>query len=139
MPSRRWLRGMFAALAALAVWLVARPSFAASYDAPLCDDRGATVIAPPPTLVPVRTFFDVAAADSSCPDRDGDKLALRGADGQDAPSRGPAASAHADVEAILPRGLSLADAVRVYVAAARAARVALPLGVSVRVERPPRA
>ena len=134
---------MFAALAAFAVWLVALPSLAstpttyrANYDAPLCDDRGATVVAPPPTLVTVNTILDGIAPDTACPDDDAAKLALRG--GSDAPSRGPAAAAHADVEAVLPLRLVLADASRVYLAAARAARVALPLGVSHRVERPPR-
>ena len=137
---RRWLRGMFVVLVTLAAWLVARPSFAStpsSLDAPLCDDRGATVIARPPTLVTPQTSIDVAAPDPECPDGDAAKLALRGSG--EGPSRGPATSAHADVEAVLPLRLALADAVSVGVAVARASRIALPAGIRGRVDRPPRA
>ncbi|MDP9036135.1 MAG: hypothetical protein M3O50_15140 [Myxococcota bacterium] len=45
---RRVLRTVLFAGVALALWSMARP--AAAMPAPLCDDRGASAIAPPPTL-----------------------------------------------------------------------------------------
>jgi len=45
MPS--WARSLIVVAVGLVVWLAAKPASAA---APLCDDRGAIMLAPPPTL-----------------------------------------------------------------------------------------
>jgi hypothetical protein len=48
---RRILRALFVASVAVIAWATARPCWAASTPyAPLCDDRGASAIAPPPTF-----------------------------------------------------------------------------------------
>jgi len=57
---RRVLRAMTATAMALAVWLVVAPARAA---APLCDTRGATTFAPPPTLQPPMASIDVSSGD----------------------------------------------------------------------------
>lgn len=46
----RVLRCALFAIVTVAIWTLSRPAFAMS--APLCDDRGATMLAPPPTLEP---------------------------------------------------------------------------------------
>lgn len=45
---RRALRCALFAIVTVAIWTLSRPAFA--MPAPLCDDRGATSLAPPPTL-----------------------------------------------------------------------------------------
>jgi hypothetical protein len=45
---RRALRFALFAIVTVAIWTLSRPAFA--MPAPLCDDRGATSLAPPPTL-----------------------------------------------------------------------------------------
>jgi hypothetical protein len=45
---RRALRCAIFAIVTVAIWTLSRPAFA--MPAPLCDDRGATSLAPPPTL-----------------------------------------------------------------------------------------
>jgi hypothetical protein len=54
---------MVAFAAALAVWAIATPAFAA---APLCDPRGATGIAPAPQLQQPETSIDVGQAPDEC-------------------------------------------------------------------------
>jgi hypothetical protein len=54
---------MVAFAAALAVWAIATPAFAA---APLCDPRGATGIAPAPQLQQPETSIDVGQAADEC-------------------------------------------------------------------------
>ena len=46
---RRALRCALFAIVTVAIWTLSRPAFA--MPAPLCDDRGATTLAPPPTLL----------------------------------------------------------------------------------------
>jgi hypothetical protein len=53
---------MVAFAAALAVWAIATPAFAA---APLCDPRGATGIAPAPQLQEPETSIDVGDGDAT--------------------------------------------------------------------------
>jgi hypothetical protein len=55
------LRPLLAVLAALAVWLVAWPAAAAV--APLCDGRGASALAPAPTLDAPDASIDVGGAE----------------------------------------------------------------------------
>jgi hypothetical protein len=63
----RWRRNVVAITAALVAWLVAAPAHAS---APLCDPRGATMIAPAPELEAPLTSLDAAApvddAQSQC-------------------------------------------------------------------------
>lgn len=56
----RWIRPLIVLATMLAAWLLATPARAA---APLCDDRGATVLAPPPQLQPIETSIDVGDSD----------------------------------------------------------------------------
>jgi hypothetical protein len=56
--SSRFARTFVALAAALVAWLVASPAHAS---APLCDPRGATVIAPAPQLQAPQTVLDAAA------------------------------------------------------------------------------
>jgi hypothetical protein len=59
----RWSRLFVAFAAALAVWAIATPAWAA---APLCDPRGATGIAPAPQLQQPETSIDVGVAPDEC-------------------------------------------------------------------------
>jgi hypothetical protein len=74
---RSAFRAVLFASVMLVVWAFARPAHAAW--APLCDDRGASAIAPPPLLLsPEET---IARADTSGCDRDATaRLAALGAD-----------------------------------------------------------
>ena len=54
---------MVAFVAALAVWAIATPARAA---APMCDQRGATGIAPPPQLQQPQTTIDIGAPPEDC-------------------------------------------------------------------------
>ena len=58
-----WGRLFVAFAAALAVWAIASPAFAA---APLCDPHGATGIAPAPQLQQPETSIDVGEAPDEC-------------------------------------------------------------------------
>jgi hypothetical protein len=62
-PMPRALRPVFALLATLAVWLVASPAFAA---APMCDDRGASGMAPAPTLDTPNASVDIGMNPDTC-------------------------------------------------------------------------
>jgi hypothetical protein len=64
----RWCRNVVAIAAALVAWLVAAPAHAS---APLCDPRGATMIAPAPELEAPLTSLDAATpADDAQPQCD---------------------------------------------------------------------
>jgi hypothetical protein len=54
------LRPLLVVLAALAVWLLAWPAFAA---APICDVRGASALAPAPTLDASDAAIDISTGD----------------------------------------------------------------------------
>jgi len=61
----RVLRAVLFASISLAVWTLSRPAMAAP--APLCDDRGATALAPPPALEASDVAIQRAAATVTCP------------------------------------------------------------------------
>jgi hypothetical protein len=83
----RWCRLFVAFAAAFAVWSIATPAFAG---APLCDPRGATVMAPAPQLQEPETSIDVGVAPDDCADRlDGLKGALKTAEGGRIPPPAP--------------------------------------------------
>jgi hypothetical protein len=58
-------RPLLMVLAALAVWLVAWPAVAA---APICDSRGASALAPAPTLDTPDASIDVSKGPDACVD-----------------------------------------------------------------------
>lgn len=62
-PMSRPVRTLFVALVALSAWLMAGSAFAA---APLCDDRGASALAPPPTLDTPNASIDVGSGSEAC-------------------------------------------------------------------------
>jgi hypothetical protein len=68
---RQILRAVVASSLALALWTLARPALAVS--APFCDDRGASAIAPPPTLEAPDVGVRRAHITAACP---GDDLPL---------------------------------------------------------------
>jgi hypothetical protein len=59
----RWVRLVVAFATAVAVWAIATPARA---EAPLCDPRGATGVAPPPQLQMPMTSIDVSAPVEDC-------------------------------------------------------------------------
>jgi len=59
----RALRPIVALLTLLGAWLVASPAFAA---APMCDDRGATGLAPAPTLDAPNASIDIGMNPDAC-------------------------------------------------------------------------
>ena len=129
---RRLSRFVLFAATTGVLWLVALPAFASG---PLCDDRGATRIAPNPTLVMPEQSLDIAIVDdvAACFDRM-EKAGFRG-------SRAPAeifisvaADAALPVRAGAPPVLS--PDVRVTPASEVSARTRP--GIRSRVERPPR-
>jgi hypothetical protein len=61
----RVFRTVLVASFALAVWTLARPAQAAP--APLCDDRGASALAPPPALEAPDIAVQRARATAACP------------------------------------------------------------------------
>jgi hypothetical protein len=65
----RVLRTVLIASVALALWTLVRPARAAM-PAGLCDDRGATAIAPAPTFDALDEAVRRARASASCPDHD---------------------------------------------------------------------
>jgi hypothetical protein len=58
-----WPRRLITLACVLAAWLVVRPAAAS---APLCDDRAASVLAPPPVLDTPNASLDVGEHDSGC-------------------------------------------------------------------------
>lgn len=128
---RPLLRAVIAFAAALCVWLVASPAKAA---APLCDARGATMLAPPPQLQAPSAAIDAASANEVCVELDAQGDAIEQGRGHtplptwsmDATSAG--SSAPSSVEPASPSG-TLDDR----------QESAPPTGVRARVDRPPRA
>ncbi len=115
----------------IAVWLIASPALAAS--APLCDDRGATGLAPPPALQSPEDAF--VRARSIAPDCFGGATRdLAFVSSHDAPAP-PAA----DGDSAVP--ISLARVERATSTACALPNVAGDArdAVAARVERPPRA
>jgi hypothetical protein len=127
----RWVRLIFMSAVAFGAWLMATPAWAAS-SAPFCDDRGAIMFAPTPTL-------QVPAASIDIGDRSDDCVAEARADRVVQPGRAPApVPPPCDLEFVLTAGLTI-------YAPTQAGRFAEPLGrdgtrVGVRrdVVRPPR-
>lgn len=115
----------------LALWLVGRPAHAATF-APFCDDRGATALAPPPTL----EATDEAVRRTAAPPCDGEApifgLALQPA--HRVVPTASAAATPAATTAPLPLLPSPLDGPIAFVAR----ETARPAGVRYRVERPPR-
>lgn len=131
----RLLRLALVALTALATFLVAGSALAASARgaAPLCDDRGATRLAAPPTVqLPQRSLEAATVEDRACDERHDVADSYR--DGQ----RGPETRSPLDGEAALPvrpprvagPGLTRTAEVRRSLQGRR--------GVRARVDRPPR-
>jgi hypothetical protein len=115
---------------ALAVWALARP--ASAMPAGLCDDRGASAIAPPPALeVPDLAFMRARAA-ASCPGDEGPVRATIG------PAHRVFAPFSGSSDQTLPVAMTLLtpDAGEKVDLAPRANRSLL--GARLRVERPPR-
>jgi hypothetical protein len=65
---RRVLRAVLFAIVTVALWTVARPANAAV--APMCDDRGASMIASPPTLQAPDAVLAQAATSHACDGED---------------------------------------------------------------------
>jgi hypothetical protein len=65
---RRALRAFLVSSLALALWTVSRPAHASP--APLCDDRGATAIAPPLALEAPEGAIERARTPVTCPGSD---------------------------------------------------------------------
>ena len=131
MPRRLRRIVLFVATTAT-LWLVALPAFASG---PLCDDRGATRIAPNPTLVTPEQSLDIALADdlATCFDR----MEKAGYQGSRAPAElSVSVSADASLHARIAAPRVLRPDVRTAPAAEVSAR-ARP-GMRARVERPPR-
>jgi hypothetical protein len=129
MPS--WMRALALVAVTMAVWLIGKPAAAA---APLCDERGATTLAPPPTLDAPVASIDVGDTGDGCArlavDRDIAYSQGRGSDPSPAPS-------HSDltIDTDAPRVVRPLSAI---VPSAETRLVHRP-GVRTRLERPPRA
>jgi hypothetical protein len=65
---RRVLRTALFAAVVLLLWTISRSAWAATLEhAPFCDDRGASAIAPPPTIESPTDVLDRVRAASACP------------------------------------------------------------------------
>jgi hypothetical protein len=125
----RPLNLLFALLAAMVVWLVAP---AARADAPLCDMRGATAVAPNPTLDTQGGSIDATPDD--CFGASATARALqrdRSPSSVDFGDQGPRAS--------VPAKLRVRAATPTAALAHFGQACTLPSGIRHRVERPPRA
>jgi hypothetical protein len=125
------LRAALFASLVLTLWTFARP--AAAMPAGLCDDRGATAIAPPPSLeAPDEAIARARAPASSCPCEGSEARAAIGPAHHRAPSPSPSAQSALPFSSVVlapPAEHRLASAPVVD----RPGR-----GVHSRVERPPR-
>jgi hypothetical protein len=127
---RRALRTVLFAIVTVAIWTLSRPAFA--MPAPLCDDRGATSLAPPPTLQAPELAVLRAPAPLPCED--------------EGLSAGPTlASGHVDHQAPSTQGDPAVTTSVAPVVSAVGEPLALPPpaapsseGVHYRIERPPR-
>jgi hypothetical protein len=132
----RWCRNIVAIAAALVAWLVATPARAS---APLCDPRGATMIAPAPELQTRVTSLDAPAP----ADEDQCSIAQpegRACSGGRAPTR-PVASASTPATPALPAAVTrfTLRSPRVGSCAPRDDAGGERSGERARVDRPPRA
>lgn len=127
---RRALRYALFAIVTVAIWTLSRPAFA--MPAPLCDDRGATSLAPPPTLQEPELAVLRAAPPLPC--EEGDLAA------------GPmVAPGHGEHQAPSPQGDPAVVTCAAPLASPAGEPMALPPpvapsteGVQYRIERPPR-
>ncbi len=129
MPS--WARLLVLAAAALFVLLVPSRAWAA---APLCDDRGAIMLAPPPTLDPPMASIDVGMAGDRCL---GDWANL--SSGYDEGSRSNPGPRPMPGEALVPLAAPGVPAPPSAFALPEEANALGRPGVRFRLERPPRA
>jgi hypothetical protein len=128
---RRALRAFLVSSLALALWTVSRPAHASP--APLCDDRGATAIAPPLALQAPEGTIERAHTPVACPGSDlpfGSTIARghRGAAGATTAAQPVLPSSATAV--VPPPGVTVDPPSRC---------TDPPEGVRFRVERPPRA
>jgi hypothetical protein len=125
-----WVRRLVTLACVLAAWLVVRPAAAS---APLCDDRGASMLAPMPVLDMPDASVDVGDHDGGCEGWVGrDHAYQRG----ERPARG-FSPARGDV---LPTSVIHVPSPDARASAqAPAARETVPAGVRFPLERPPRA
>jgi hypothetical protein len=125
----RPVRTLVVALVALAAWLVAGTAIAA---APICDVRGASAFAPPPTLDTPNESIDIGTGPEACEYSADDGMSLhQGRTADPLPS-----PAGADLLPVSPQSVVLAAAestiARSFVSSDGAQ------GTSTRLERPPR-
>jgi hypothetical protein len=133
----RWSRIFVAVATALVAWLVATPARAS---APLCDPRGATMIAPAPELQAPATSLDAAAPVSDSDDAPCSVAAASGRAWSNGRAPSPAGSSAFATSAALP-----ASALRLGVDSPRVGSC-VPVedaggersGERARVDRPPR-
>jgi len=127
----RALRNALVTSLVLALWAFARPASAAP--APLCDDRGASAIAPPPALEAPDEAIARARLSTTCP---GDDLPV----GRTvAPAHRGVAPPAASVDLGLPATQSVPPSSGGDPIPATATEARPRAGVRARVERPPRA
>lgn len=126
----RVLRALLLASVALAVWTLARPAMAAP--APLCDDRGATMLAPAPALEAPDVAVQRVHATATCPAGDL-PLGAAVAPAHQAPPPPPQGG-----EPVLPQTSLAVAAPAGEELDMPTADVPPPEGVRWRVERPPR-
>lgn len=127
---RRALRCALFAIVTVAIWTLSRPAFA--MPAPLCDDRGATSLAAPPTLQEPELAVLRAPAPLPCEDpdvTDGPTLAPGHGEQQAPSTQGEPAVVTCAAPLVSPPGAPLASP-----------PPAAPSteGVQYRIERPPR-
>jgi hypothetical protein len=128
---RPWLRTLVACATVLVAWLVAWPARAA---APLCDDRGASMVAPEPQLQAPELSLKAVGADED------DACALHISDetARQAPPRAPPPQS-AQPQATVPTGPARDAAAYYELPRARDTNDARRPGFTHPLERPPRA
>jgi hypothetical protein len=123
---------LFSALV-LALWTFARPASAATF-APFCDDRGATALAPPPTLEPT----DEALLRLAAPSRDASDDGSPTTGSTVVPARRLVSSSASELAAVRPLSLpAISPSPTTPLVSFEPAAVPHP-GVRFRIERPPR-
>jgi hypothetical protein len=123
---------MLAFAAALAVWAIATPAYAV--EAPLCDPRAATGIAPAPQLQQSQTSLDVAPAQEDCGPFDSLEVTL---DGGRSPAPAPPSIA-AQEDAVATSAVYVVPAPNVGMLALGEALGSARRGARLRLDRPPR-